>query len=124
MQGQLLRDSDVMSMWHSLEIRVPFLDKQLIKHAFSIDPKIKFINNQPKYLITKPFENILPYDLIHRKKQGFTFPFDLWLKQRGEAIIGKEIQNRYIAQMWKKFQQGNIHWSRFWALVVMKKFGQ
>ena len=51
MKNQLLRDTDVFGMAHSLEIRVPFLDKELVEYVLRIDPQLKFKNNINKSLL-------------------------------------------------------------------------
>ena len=79
MQNQLLKDSDYMSMWHSIEIRVPFLDKELMQLAYQISPAIKAHNKQKKFLLIHALGNQLPRAIWDRPKMGFTFPFQKWL---------------------------------------------
>jgi len=104
--GQLLKDSDFMGMANSIEIRVPFLDKELVELAFKFDDKVKFNPEQPKYLITKTFEDLLPQEIVFRKKQGFTFPFKIWLQEMGEV---KNYVKRY-------------GWSRGWGMYLFKNW--
>lgn len=121
MKNQLLKDTDFFSMWHSLEIRVPFLDKELMNTVFSISEAIKFHTGQPKYLITKAFEDILPKEIIFREKAGFSFPFQIWMKNNLHNLSNFiPNQNKKITKkVLDKFGNGKLHWSRFWALVVM-----
>ena len=86
MQNQLLKDSDVMGMHHAIEIRVPFLDREFMETVLSIDPAVKFadMGKIPKPLLVKSFSQLLPRDIVYRKKQGFSFPFALWLKKLGK----------------------------------------
>src|SRR6185312_7703650 len=81
MQNQLLRDTDVMSMSHGLEVRVPFLDEQFIQVVQSISPAIRFDDNQPKKLLVDSFTDMLPPAIWNRPKMGFTFPLQQWMKQ-------------------------------------------
>ena len=111
-----------MSMWHSLEVRVPYLDKELMELTNSIHPKIKYNKSQLKYLITKAFEDLLPAQIIFRKKQGFTFPFDKWLKQNMEIFRPMLPDTPVTSSLINRFMEGKIHWSRIWALIVWKKF--
>src|SRR5258708_35511899 len=60
MQNQLSKDTDYMGMWHGVEVRVPFLDKDLMELLFSINPDIRYDANQLKYLLTRAFDHILP----------------------------------------------------------------
>lgn len=118
MQNQLLKDSDFMSMWHGLEIRVPFLDKEVMLMAGAIDAAIKFKTTPPKYVLVKAFENELPEAIWKRKKQGFTFPFEGWLKEN-EFI---KPSNRDEEQLYEKFQQKKLSWGRYWCALLMNRF--
>jgi asparagine synthase (glutamine-hydrolysing) len=109
MQNQLLKDSDYMSMWHSIEIRVPFLDKELIELAYQISPAIKAYEWQKKYLLIHAFGDKLPRAIWDRPKMGFTFPFQNWLKH----IASNE--NGYAVE---KYNKGCYTWSRFWAFYL------
>lgn len=122
MQNQLLRDSDYMSMWHSLEVRVPFLDSELLSLMHNINPLVKYNYSQPKYLLTKAFENLLPPEIVFRKKQGFTFPFAIWLKNN-ISHFKPMLPNTPVAhELLQQFLQGNVHWSHVWALIIYNKF--
>lgn len=118
MQNQLLKDSDFMSMWHGLEIRVPFLDKEVMLMAAAIDPSIKFKKVPPKYPLVKAFEKELPEAIWKRKKQGFTFPFEGWLKEN-EYI---RPSNSAEEKLYKLFQQKKLSWGRYWCALLMNRF--
>lgn len=118
MQNQLLKDSDFMSMWHGLEIRVPFLDKEVMLMAGAIDAAIKFKTVPPKYLLVKSFEHELPEAIWKRKKQGFTFPFEGWLKEN-EFI---KPSNSDEEQLYKKFREKKLSWGRYWCALLMSRF--
>jgi asparagine synthase (glutamine-hydrolysing) len=126
MQNQLLKDADCMSMWHSVEVRVPLLDKELMEFAFSVRDAIKFNSGQPKHLLIKAFQDILPKEIVTRKKQGFTFPFQLWMKNDPEKFFA-DAPAKYgktISKAIKSFKNGRLHWSRFWALAVMERWNK
>ncbi len=120
MQNQLLKDSDFMSMWHGLEIRVPFLDKEMLIMAGVVDAALKFKKSPPKYMLVKAFEQELPVEIWKRKKQGFTFPFEGWLKEN-EFIrpSTKDEQKLYI-----NFQDKRLSWGRYWCALLMNRFSQ
>lgn len=118
MQNQLLKDSDFMSMWHGLEIRVPYLDKEVMLMAGAIDAAIKFKTVPPKYVLVKSFEHELPEAIWKRKKQGFTFPFEGWLKEN-EFI---KPSNNDEEQLYQKFQQKKLSWGRYWCALLMNRF--
>ena len=127
-QNQLLKDSDCMSMWHAIEIRVPFLDKEVMQLAFKIDSKIKAITPK-KFLLVQGFAAILPKEIWDRPKMGFTFPFQKWLKgfenqvtkaEKKTGEIGKsdgvlKLQYDYATN---QFKNGNYSWSRYWATIL------
>jgi asparagine synthase (glutamine-hydrolysing) len=122
MKNQLLKDTDYMSMWHGLEVRVPFLDQDLIGLAEQVRPSIRFRGERPKFLITKAFESILPEEIVFRKKKGFTFPFAEWIKKsqsKFQPLLPAGDESEKIAI---DFQHNKIHWSKYWSLIVMKKF--
>lgn len=121
MQDQLLRDADVMSMSHGLEIRVPFLDNEVIKTAFSITDKVKYSGSLPKQLLTETFKKEIPEAIWNRPKMGFSFPFNEWLKK---SPLVKELafsKNMATQQAVKDFMQGSLHWSRIMSLLVLSK---
>jgi asparagine synthase (glutamine-hydrolysing) len=114
MQNQLLKDSDYMSMWHGIEIRVPFLDKELIELVYQIDSGIKAFQGQKKYLLIHALGDKLPRAIWDRPKMGFTFPFQNWLEGnlKGELNSAKS-----YAQI--KFEKGEFTWSRYFAIVML-----
>jgi len=107
MRNQLLRDSDVMSMAWSLELRVPFVDFKLVQTLAKIPASIRL--KQGKKLLTESVPEI-PQWVIDRPKQGFSFPFDQWFSDSWSE------QNLSITPpSW-------IHltpWYRRWSLVVL-----
>ncbi|MFA5074613.1 MAG: asparagine synthase (glutamine-hydrolyzing) [Candidatus Babeliales bacterium] len=76
----LLMRADKMSMAVGVEGRVPFLDYKLVEFMLNVPSKIKFKNNQTKYLLKKISEKYLPKDIIYRKKVGFAAPIVRWYK--------------------------------------------
>jgi asparagine synthase (glutamine-hydrolysing) len=124
MQNQLLKDTDFMSMWHSVEVRVPFLDKELMDFVFSIRESVKFNSGIPKYLIVKAFEDVLPEKIVNRKKQGFSFPFQIWMRKNVDMFFenNPEKNGKPFSDTIRKFKNNNLHWSRFWALAVMERW--
>ena len=114
MQNQLLRDADFMSMWHALEIRVPFLDKNVIALARSLPPALRFSDVKPKYALTEAFKDILPIEIWNRPKQGFTFPFAMWMKDSELAKPANKKEEKYFQQ----FESGKMSWSRYWGMKL------
>jgi len=94
---QLLRDTDVMSMIHSLEVRVPLLDRKLVELVLRLPASIKTNHlPYPKPLLVAAVEGYLPKAVAERKtKMGFTFPFAPWLKgnlQTQSRLLLDEVQ--------------------------------
>jgi asparagine synthase (glutamine-hydrolysing) len=117
MQNQLLKDTDYMSMAHGVEVRVPFLDQDLVASTLKLNRNQRFDPKQAKHLLIKAYADILPEQIWNRPKKGFTFPFQTWFQsyapfQNGEAFA----QNKASYQIWKKFKSGRLHWSKLFAL--------
>ena len=123
MQNQLLRDADVMSMAHGVEIRVPFLDDAVIKNTLAINPSIKYPGPLPKQVLINAFKDELPEEIWNRKKMGFTFPFTDWL---GNSSFVKDMMstaNENTKMNYQKFMQGKLHWSHLMSLIILKSRG-
>ena len=118
MQNQLLKDTDCMSMWHSVEVRVPFLDKDLMELAYAIAPGIRYNYKQKKHLLIKAFENELPRAIWDRPKQGFTFPFENWMKNVRLNIAADDVKTN---ELYRGLFNGNTHWSRYWTYALTQK---
>lgn len=129
MQNVLLRDSDQMSMAHSLEVRVPFLDHKLVEYALGVPDFAKY-PHKPKRLLIDAFEDILPEEVWNRKKMGFVLPYEKWMKNELQTFceerldVLKELEHfdkNELDKLWKQFLNGNklLSWARIWSLVVL-----
>ncbi len=118
MQNQLLKDADCMGMWHGLEIRMPFLDKEWMIMSAMINASLKFKEKKPKHLLVKAFMKELPEEIWNRKKQGFTFPFEGWLKENEYTQPVTQEERR----LYKSFQKNQINWSRYWCALMMNRY--
>lgn len=126
LQNQLLKDTDVMSMAHSIEARVPFLDHKLAEFVFGLPQEWKFAAQMNKPLLVKALGDSLPEAIWNRPKMGFTFPFGLWLKThvdelREQSNSAGMFENRTSERIWAAFAAGKMHWSRPWALICASK---
>ena len=81
LQECVLTKVDRASMAHSLEVRVPFLDPDLVTHAFSLRSDYKMRGRQTKLILREALKNDLPHEILHRKKAGFAMPVASWLQQ-------------------------------------------
>ena len=123
---------DRMSMANSLEARVPFLDHGVVELAFSIPADLKMKNYKRKYILKKAMEGIVPSEILHKKKQGFSIPIKNWLKKELKPmmhdVLNKDSIERdglfkweHINGMINDHQSGkgnNSH--KLWALMVFK----
>jgi len=78
---------DKMGMAYSIESRFPFLDKELLDFMEKVPDNLKFKDGIGKYLLKKAFKDILPEDIIHKRKQGFTPPDRTWYKRELKDYI-------------------------------------
>lgn len=123
MCNQLLRDSDVFSMAHGLELRVPFVDHELYAAVWPyLDSGYSAV--YPKRLLVEAVGD-LPSYVVQRPKQGFTFPLGQWIRQDPLKTYIEEGLHR-LEQEWD-MQLDHVslqksHWSRTWALFVLSQF--
>ncbi|AIG64454.1 asparagine synthase [Corynebacterium atypicum] len=86
MRGDILVKADKINMANSLELRVPFLDKEVFRVAESIPYDLKIAHGTTKYALRKALENIVPAHVLHRRKLGFPVPMRHWLA--GDELYG------------------------------------
>jgi asparagine synthase (glutamine-hydrolysing) len=127
MQNQLLRDTDVMSMSHSLEVRTPFLDAPLASAVMETDQSSK--SRGEKLLLKEAVEDLLPSQILERKKTGFTFPFAEWVRNELSDVVADALDPAALEstpltpgpteRVQRSVMTGERHWSRAWALAVL-----
>jgi len=101
MVGLNLTYTDRASMAASVEVRVPFIDKEVISLAMQINGALKFKKKQSKYILKKVAEKYLPKEIIYRPKASFGAPIRSWisgdLKQMVDDLLSKErVEKRNI----------------------------
>ncbi|GAA3956176.1 asparagine synthase (glutamine-hydrolyzing) [Pedobacter ginsengiterrae] len=117
MQNQLLKDTDAMSMQHGVEVRVPFLDKDLVKLVHQIKSDLVYKGAKPKGLLVDAFLKALPEKIWDRPKMGFTFPFQKWLSNNHEFLDKlSNHENEQVRNLTEDFRSGKLHWSKMMAL--------
>jgi len=89
LQDDILTKVDRASMMHSLEVRAPFLDIELVDFVRRIPWRYKLRGGQTKYLLKKALEPVLPNDILYRSKKGFGVPIGAWFKS-GAVSLGTE----------------------------------
>ena len=132
LQNVLLRDADQMGMANSLEIRVPFLDHNLVEYVLSLPNELKY-PIYPKKLLIDSTKGWIPDEIIHRKKMGFVLPWEKWMKNELSSFCEESLLNledfsifnmSQVNLLWKDFAKGNpyINWLQIWSLVVLGKW--
>jgi asparagine synthase (glutamine-hydrolysing) len=130
--SQLLRDLDVMSMAHALEVRVPFVDHELVSRVWP------WLGGHPslmrgKRLLYEGLERPLPNEVVHHPKQGFTLPFARWMESELSPLVRDGLQRLAAGgwvtkdvpdRVWHDWRRGVAHWSRPWGLSVLGHFLQ
>jgi asparagine synthase (glutamine-hydrolysing) len=82
----LLIKADKMTMAAAVELRVPFLDHKLVEFAASLPSRFKATAFQSKYIFKKYAEELLPKEIVYRKKRGFPVPVRQWLRGELNAV--------------------------------------
>ncbi|MCU4158063.1 asparagine synthase (glutamine-hydrolyzing) [Carboxylicivirga sp. A043] len=132
MQNILLRDSDQMSMAHALEVRVPFLDHELVEYLLALPDSFKYPAS-PKKLLVESMPDLLPDYIVNRPKMGFTFPWRHWLKnelhgfadERLYSLSQRDFFNETAVHgLWQQFKNDDptVTFSRIWPLVVLEEW--
>lgn len=127
MKPVLLRDTDQMSMAHSLEVRVPFLDHKLTEFVMSLPDNLKPLKPGKKLLIDA-LGHDLPREVWDRKKMGFVFPWKQWVNNELKAIVDEGLDvvsnipelGRAVEDL-RVFQQSPINekWHKAWLLSTL-----
>lgn len=91
-----LNYTDKLSMATGVEVRVPFLDLDLVKFSTKIPPELKMKGIHTKYLLKKVMERYLPKEVIYRPKTGFGAPIRTWIKKDLKPIINERLSEKRI----------------------------
>lgn len=134
MRGDILLKADKMTMAHSLELRVPFLDKAVFEVASKIPTSLKTANGTTKYVLRKAAEGIVPEHVLNRKKLGFPVPIRHWLKAEmnewAKTIIRESdtdylLNKTYVLQLLEDHCQGKADNSRkIWTVLMFMVWHQ
>lgn len=133
MVNVLLRDTDSMSMSHSLEVRVPFLDHPVVEFALSLSDAAKCHSERPKALLVAALADLLPDEVVSQNKRTFTLPWETWLRGalRTRVTSGLAdwspslepvISKAAALKVWNDFLDARTSWSRAWSLYVLNEW--
>ncbi len=92
-----LTDTDRCSMAHSLEVRVPLIDHELVEYAGTIPPHLKVRGGESKRLLKKLAETHLPHDAIYRRKMGFEIPLPHWVNGELTPVLDSVLSKEVVA---------------------------
>lgn len=129
-QHTLLKDTDQMSMAVALEVREPFFDTDLVEYVLGIPDKFKQ-PLYPKSLLVESVKPLLPDEIVFRQKQGFVFPWNIWMKNELQSFCTEHItrlcersfiHSDALQQYWKRFLCNDpaIRWMDVWLFVVLE----
>ena len=128
MRDMLLRDSDQMAMAVSLEVRVPFLDHELVEFVLGLPSRDKERPGMVKSLLVDAVADLIPSEIYDRKKMGFELPMAEWMRGPLEAFTGEGLayvtEHEFLTPsqvqgLRKGFIAGKLRWQKLWALVVL-----
>jgi len=133
-QYTLLKDTDQMSMAVSLEVREPFFDHELISYVLQVPDELK-TPVYPKKLLVESLGDLLPHEVVHRKKQGFVFPWAQWMRKELKDFCTERINSisersfmdaGALQQEWAKFLKGDpsVRWAEIWIFIILEQWLQ
>jgi asparagine synthase (glutamine-hydrolysing) len=113
--NDMLKKVDLASMQHSVEVRLPYLDRGLVEFALSLPEKLLIHKGQRKYVLREAFSDVLPEAIFTRRKQGFLLPIRKWFKngmlrdKLSDLAQGSTVLNQQtVMQLLEEHQKG-IH---------------
>jgi asparagine synthase (glutamine-hydrolysing) len=125
-----LRKIDRLSMRHSLEVRVPFLDHKLVEFVATIPARYKLRIWQKKRVLIRALSGTLPKEILTRRKQGFSIPLDTWLRTTLREFVHTHLAEsalrrvglfdpKGVAKILREHEQGvTNHETRIWTLLI------
>lgn len=105
MVGDILLKADRMSMANSLELRVPFLDKEVFKVASKLPTRLRVNKHNTKYAMRKAAQRHMPEETAEKEKLGFPVPTRVWLRDEKYYNVVKDMFNSDISKKFFKPEQ-------------------
>jgi asparagine synthase (glutamine-hydrolysing) len=130
LRNVLLRDTDAMSMSRSLEVRVPYLDDRLVEWALRRPGAVK---GERKALLAVVARDLLPREVVERRKQGFLLPLRTWMRtelrddvarrlREPPAAVAAIVDRRGTEALWGHYVRDGRRWLRPWALYALSRW--
>ena len=132
--GDINTKVDRASMAHSLEVREPLMDHELVEWMATLSSSLKVRGQEGKFLLKKAFEPSLPQDILYRPKMGFAVPLARWfrgpLRERvREAVLGSRLaetgwfNQKYLQHLVDAHQSGARDYSSpLWTVLMFEAF--
>jgi asparagine synthase (glutamine-hydrolysing) len=133
---ELLMKQDQMSMAASIESRVPFLDHTYVEFSAGVPDRLKIRGGVQKYILKRAVEDLLPKDIVYRKKMGFPTPLRAWLRDdsaRGrldrlhdpDGLVSHYFDKRGLETLLARHVSGQVDATdRIWRLLNLQAWGQ
>jgi asparagine synthase (glutamine-hydrolysing) len=130
--GDVLQKVDRASMGVGLEVRLPFLDHELVRFAWSLPVNMKIRDGEGKWILRKVLERYVPRELFNRPKAGFAVPIDAWLRGPlrawaedllDESRMSQEgfFSARPIRKRWEEHLKGRRNWQHsLWTVLMFQ----
>ena len=133
MRNTLLRDTDAMSMHHSLELRLPLLDDRIVAFVESLPSGFQPPMRATKALLSEAVKDLLPAEILNRSKRPFTLPWEHWLRGTlgGEIAaqlrtltpsLASTLNTEMVDSIWTDFLSNRTGWARPWSLFVLNEW--
>ncbi len=133
MAQTLLRDTDSVSMAHSLEVRVPLIDHLLVEYVARLPARVKYRRGVSKALLAESLRDLLPAGVTRQRKRTFTLPWEHWLRgPLGASVraglfdlapsLAAHLDGEAVRARWRAFESGETSWSRPWSLYVLNEW--
>ncbi|MBE6387729.1 MAG: asparagine synthase (glutamine-hydrolyzing) [Lentisphaerae bacterium] len=131
--GDILPKVDITSMSCALEVRSPFLDREVAEFAARLPWEYKQYKRERKRILKEAFKDIVPAEMFDRPKRGFGVPVAAWLRgawkeQAYETLFNGRLVADYadknaLLQIWKQHQSRKHDWSYLlWSLLILELF--
>jgi asparagine synthase (glutamine-hydrolysing) len=130
--GDLLPKVDRMSMVHSLEVRVPFLDNEVVDFVLPLPGRLKATAWHDKVLLRRAMEGVIPRTAATRRKQGFMVPIGAWIRGQlrvavEDLLSSESVRDRGLFEpktvqrlLDEHFEQRTDHGLQLWSLAVLE----
>jgi asparagine synthase (glutamine-hydrolysing) len=127
----ILAKVDVASMTHALEARAPLVDHHVVELGAALPGRLKLRAGKGKHILKRAFADLVPAEIVHRRKKGFALPTGPWLRGRlhgfaRETLLSDAARARglfrpeAVADLLDRHRAGEDHGERLWNLIVLE----